>query len=168
MAIRNSRLYGEVAETKRSLEQMVRSAGDAIISIDRRGSITGWNPAAERIFGWSAREAVGRSLRGMFPDQYEQAARQALTGMRPASSFDLSAKRADGKMLEPGRDPFRRAGARGRVEGLLAIVRDMTSQRELETQMHQSRSSPPSVRSRAASPTTSTTCSRRSSATRSS
>ena len=138
VAIRNSRLYGEVAETKRSLEQMVRSAGDAIISIDRRGSITGWNPAAERIFGWSAREAVGRSLRGMFPDQYEQAARHALTGMRPASSFDLSAKRADGKTLTLAVTLSGVPGREGRVEGLLAIVRDMTSQRELETQMHQS------------------------------
>ena len=138
VAIRNSRLYGEVAETKRSLEQMVRSAGDAIISIDRRGAITGWNPAAERIFGWSAREAVGRSLRGMFPDQYEQAARQALTGMRPATSFDLSAKRADGKMLNLAVTLSGVPGREGRVEGLLAIVRDMTSQRELETQMHQS------------------------------
>jgi PAS domain S-box-containing protein len=138
VAIRNSRLYGEVAETKRSLEQMVHSAGDAIISIDRRGSITGWNPAAERIFGWSAREAVGRSLRGMFPDQYEQAARQALTGVRPASSFDLSAKRADGKMLNLAVTLSGVPGREDRVEGLLAIVRDMTSQRELETQMHQS------------------------------
>jgi PAS domain S-box-containing protein len=138
VAIRNSRLYGEVAETKRSLEQMVRSAGDAIISLDRRGAITGWNPAAERIFGWSAREAVGRSLLGMFPEHYEQEARQALTGMRPASSFDLSAKRADGKMLNLAVTLSGVPGREGRVEGLLAIVRDMTSQRELETQMHQS------------------------------
>jgi PAS domain S-box-containing protein len=138
VAIRNSRLYGEVAETKRSLEQMVRSAGDAIISIDRRGAITGWNPAAERIFGWSARDAVGRSLLGMFPEQYEQEARQALTGMRPASSFDLAAKRADGKMLNLAVTLSGVPGREGRVEGLLAIVRDMTSQRELETQMHQS------------------------------
>ena len=138
VAIRNSRLYGEVAETKRSLEQLVRSAGDAIISIDRRGNITGWNPAAERIFGVTAEEAIGRSLRGMFPERYEQAARLALTGAQPVTSFDLSAKRPDGGALNlavtlsgvPGRD--------GRVEGLLAIVRDMTSQRELETQMHQS------------------------------
>jgi PAS domain S-box-containing protein len=138
VAIRNSRLYGEVAETKRSLEQMVRSAGDAIISIDRRGSITGWNPAAERIFGWSAREAIGRSLVGMFPAQYEQAARHALTGVRPANTFDLTAKRADGKMLTLAVTLSGVPGRERRVEGLLAIVRDMTSQRELETQMHQS------------------------------
>jgi len=138
VAIRNSRLYSEVAETKRSLEQMVRSAGDAIISIDRRGSITGWNPAAEQIFGWSAREAIGRSLVGMFPAHYEQAARHALTGARPASTFDLTAKRADGKMLTLAVTLSGVPGREGRVEGLLAIVRDMTSQRELETQMHQS------------------------------
>ena len=138
VAIRNSRLYGEVAETKRSLEQMVRSAGDAIISIDRRGTITGWNPAAERIFGWSAQEAIGRSLVGTFPAEYEQAARHALTGVRPASTFDLTAKRADGKMLTLAVTLSGVPGREGRVEGLLAIVRDMTSQRELETQMHQS------------------------------
>ena len=138
VAIRNSRLYGEVAETKRSLEQLVRSAGDGIISIDRLGHITGWNPAAERIFGLTAAEAIGRSLRGVFPERYEQAARLALTGARPVTSFDLSAQRKDGGELNlavtlsgvPGRD--------GKVDGLLAIVRDMTSQRELETQMHQS------------------------------
>ena len=86
----------------------------------------------------TAKEAIGRSLRGMFPERYEQAARLALTGAQPATSFDLSVKRSDGRMLNlavtlsgvPGRD--------GRVDGLLAIVRDMTSQRELETQMHQS------------------------------
>ena len=138
VAIRNSRLYGEVTETKRSLEQLVRSAGDAIISLNRRGNVTGWNPAAERIFGLTAKEAIGRSLRGMFPERYEQAARLALTGAQPATSFDLSARRPDGGLLNlavtlsgvPGRD--------GRVDGLLAIVRDMTAQRELETQMHQS------------------------------
>ncbi len=138
VAIRNSRLYGEVAETKRSLEQLVRSAGDGIISIDRPGHITGWNPAAERIFGLTAAEAIGRSLRGVFPERYEQAARLALTGAQPVTSFDLSAQRKDGGELNlavtlsgvPGRD--------GKVDGLLAIVRDMTSQRELETQMHQS------------------------------
>jgi len=138
VAIRNSRLYGEVAETKRSLEQLVSSAGDAIISINRRGNIMGWNPAAERIFGLTAAEAIGRSLRGVFPERYEQAARRAITGAEPVTSFDLSAHRPDGGKLNlavtlsgvPGRD--------GKVDGLLAIVRDMTSQRELETQMHQS------------------------------
>ena len=140
VAIRNSRLYGEIAETKRSLEQLVRSAGDAIILINNQGQITSWNPAAERIFGLTVNEAIGRSLRGVFPERYEQAARLALTGAQPVTTFDLSAKRPDGGDLNlavtlsgvPGRD--------GKVDGLLAIVRDMTAQRE-PRQMHQSKSS---------------------------
>ena len=103
VAIRNSRLYGEVAEAKRSLEQMVRSAGDALISIGRRGSITSRNPAAEGIFGWSAREAIGRSLVGMFPAQYEQAPRHALTGVRPASTSPSCGHRAQSTV--PSRRP---------------------------------------------------------------
>ena len=138
VAIRNSRLYGEVAETKRSLEQLVRSAGDGIISIDRLGHITGWNPAAERIFGLTAAEAIGRSLRGVFPERYEQAARLALTGAQPVTSFDLSAQRRDGGELNLAVTLSGVPGRHGKVDGLLAIVRDMTSQRELETQMHQS------------------------------
>ena len=138
VAIRNSRLYGEVAETKRSLEQLVRSAGDGIISIDRLGHITGWNPAAERIFGLTAAEAIGRSLRGVFPERYEQAARLALTGAQPVTSFDLSAQRKDGGELNLAVTLSGVPGRHGKVDGLLAIVRDMTSQRELETQMHQS------------------------------
>ena len=93
VAIRNSRLYGEVAETKRSLEQLVRSAGDAIISIDRRGAITGWNPAAERIFGWSARggrrtvaarDVPGALRAGGAPGSHRAAARHLLRPQRPA------------------------------------------------------------------------------------
>ena len=87
VAIRNSRLYGEVAETKRSLEQLVRSAGDAIISIDRRGHdhAAGTRPPSASSAGaprkrWAARCA------GMFPTEHEQAARQALTAATRSGS----------------------------------------------------------------------------------
>src|SRR5207247_9068324 len=50
VAVRNSRLYGEIADTKRSLEKLIASAGDAIISIRADDHIDGWNPAAARSF----------------------------------------------------------------------------------------------------------------------
>src|SRR5439155_1027231 len=56
IALRNSHLYGEIADTKRSLEQLIASAGDAIISVDAGDRIDGWNPAAERVFGRAAAE----------------------------------------------------------------------------------------------------------------
>ena len=67
IALRNSRLYGEIADTKRSLEQLIASAGEAIIAVTPDDRIDGWNPAAERIFGLTVRQAMGRSDRGHAP-----------------------------------------------------------------------------------------------------
>src|SRR2546430_15353684 len=67
IALRNSRLYGEIADTKRSLEKLIASAGDAIISIRADDHIDGWNPAAERIFRLASMEALGRAIPGAPP-----------------------------------------------------------------------------------------------------
>lgn len=44
------------------LEALIASANDAVVTIDERSSIIDWNAAAERIFGWSRQEALGRNL----------------------------------------------------------------------------------------------------------
>src|SRR5437868_14028874 len=49
-------------------EALLHSASDAIIATDRAGRITFWNPGAERIFGFSAAEAVGQSLDLIIPE----------------------------------------------------------------------------------------------------
>ena len=67
IALRNARLYGEIAHTKRSLEQLIDSAGDAIITITADDRIDGWNPAAERLFGWTAEEMIGQSILRIIP-----------------------------------------------------------------------------------------------------
>jgi PAS domain S-box-containing protein len=138
VAIHNSRLYGEVAETKQYLEQLISSAGDAIVSVDGEGNIRGWNPAAERIFGQAAAQVVGQPFASLLPAEPYRAARAALARENPVRAFDVTTKRGDGRALNlavtlsylPGRD--------GGSEGMLAIVRDMTTQREIEAQMHQS------------------------------
>src|SRR5262245_58348734 len=50
-------------------DQLVRLAGDAIIAADADGRIVAWNPAAERIFGHSEREAVGQTLDLIIPER---------------------------------------------------------------------------------------------------
>lgn len=53
-------------------QQFVLAAGDAIIATDAAGSIVVWNPAAERIFGYAASEALGRSLDLIIPERLRQ------------------------------------------------------------------------------------------------
>ena len=138
VAIHNSRLYGEVAETKQYLEQLISSAGDAIVPVDGEGNIRGWNPAAERIFGQAAEQVVGQPFAGLVPAEPYRIARAALSGENPVRVFDGTTKRADGRLLNLAVTLSHLPGREGAPAGLLAIVRDMTTQREIEAQMHQS------------------------------
>jgi PAS domain S-box-containing protein len=138
VAVRNSRLYGEIAATKRSLEQLVASAGDAIISIGDGDRIEGWNPAAERIFRRPAREVQGQPVAGLLGGGAYRAARERVEQGGAAHAFEFTTLLPGGQearmaaTLAPLRE--RRAGL-GR---LIAIARDITSQRALENQLHQS------------------------------
>jgi PAS domain S-box-containing protein len=49
-------------------DAVLKSASDAIIATDRAGIINFWNPGADRIFGFTADEAIGRSLDLIIPD----------------------------------------------------------------------------------------------------
>lgn len=50
----------------------IRSAGDGIVAAGPDGAILAWNPAAERIFGYTEQEALGRSLDLIIPERQRQ------------------------------------------------------------------------------------------------
>ena len=61
-----------------SLEAIIRSAADAIITAGADGRIQTWNPAAQRMFGYSQSEAVGQSLTLIVPPRFQEAHRTGL------------------------------------------------------------------------------------------
>ena len=71
----NSRLVVEIKEREQTTEArsrlaaVVESSEDAIISKTLNGTITAWNPGAERLFGYSASEAVGKPMRMLLPTE---------------------------------------------------------------------------------------------------
>jgi PAS domain S-box-containing protein len=133
IALRNSRLYGQIAETKRSLEQLIAAAGDAIVSIDAADDrVHGWNPAAERIFGFGSAEAFGRPIGDIIKfSDYESGKRRLASG-RSLCAFDTSAMSGS----HPGANLAVTLSAT--AGHLIAIVRDVTAQREVEQQLRQS------------------------------
>ena len=117
---------------------LAEEASDAIIYADAEGIIRFWNAAAERMFGHSSEEATGRSLDLIIPDKLRdrhwQGYRQVIaTGTSRYGEGDLLSVpglRKDGTRvsLEFTILPFR--GADGRLQGIAAILRDVSSRFE--------------------------------------
>ncbi len=61
-AIQNARLFGKVKSQKRYSESLLQHSPAAIVSVDWDGHVSSWNPAAERLFGYTEAEAWGRNL----------------------------------------------------------------------------------------------------------
>jgi PAS domain S-box-containing protein len=114
-------------------EALVRALGDAVIVADPEGRVRVWPPAAERIFGYAAAEAVGRSLDLIIPERfrarhwagYQEVMRTGVTRYG-ATVLRVPAVRKGG---DPVSIAFTVALLRdedGRVSGIAAVVRDET------------------------------------------
>src|SRR6188508_1730503 len=74
--------------TQHRRSDIVSSCDDAIISKDLNGTITSWNRSAERIFGYTAAEAVGRSIRMIIPGDRQNEEDDVLAKVRAGRSVD--------------------------------------------------------------------------------
>jgi PAS domain S-box-containing protein len=119
----------------RHLAQVVESSDDAIVSKDLDGIITSWNRAAERMFGYTAAEAVGRSIRMIIPAGRQSEEDTVLTRIRAGKSvahFETVRQRKDGSLLpisltvSPIRDDA------GRVVGASKIARDISDRKRAD------------------------------------
>ena len=103
-------------------EALLHSASDAIIATDRDGRITFWNPGAERIFGFTAGEAVGQSLDLIIPENLRA---RHWSGFRHTMETGTS-RYGHGDLLSvPG---LTKEGARISVEFTIVLLRDGTQE----------------------------------------
>jgi PAS domain S-box-containing protein len=127
-------------EANAQLAAIVESSDDAIISKSPSGIIRTWNASAERLYGYSSAEAIGRNVTFLQPPGREMEEAEILrtigNGGR-VDHFETERMRKDGSVLKvsltisPIRD---RAGA---VTGVSHIARDITRQREIEEHLRQ-------------------------------
>src|SRR5206468_10248451 len=75
-------------EVRERLAAIVESSDDAIISKTLEGMITSWNPGAEKLFGYSAKEAVGRPMQMLFPPERVSEEPEILARIRRGESID--------------------------------------------------------------------------------
>jgi PAS domain S-box-containing protein len=90
-------------ETRAKLAAVVESTEDAIISKSEDGTILTWNRGAERMYGYSAREAVGRNISIIVPQEQAGELAEMMGRLRegaPAQYCETLRRRKDGKLID--------------------------------------------------------------------
>jgi PAS domain S-box-containing protein len=119
-----ARLQRQASRRRQSEERMrlvLDTAPDAFITLDRDGRIITWNVAAERLFGWSEEEAVGRTMRELIvppehQDRHDERREALIRSDSPAATehFEVEFQRRDGSRF-PGEATVSKLEAGGEV-----------------------------------------------------
>ena len=140
-----SKTARDITERKRLeslLSAIIASSDDAIVSKNLDGIITSWNPAAERMFGYTAAEVIGRSIRLIIPPERQAEEDYVLGQIRcgeKVDHFETIRQTKDGRRLNISLtvSPVRDGG--GSVVGASKIARDITFQKEMEREREAAR-----------------------------
>jgi PAS domain S-box-containing protein len=117
------------------LAAIISSSDDGIISKDLTGNITSWNPAAERIFGYSAEEAIGRHISMLIPADLLSEEDYILGQVRDGKNvthFETKRRRKNGTLIDISVTVSPIKNSKGKIVGASKIARDITELREAD------------------------------------
>jgi PAS domain S-box-containing protein len=117
------------------LAAIVQSSDDAIVSKDLDGIIMSWNAGAERIFGYTAEEAIGRPITLLIPEDRLNEEDEILARLRRGEHtehFETKRRRKDGSLFDISLTISPLKDRRGRVIGASKIGRDITDRKHAE------------------------------------
>jgi PAS domain S-box-containing protein len=129
-------------EAQSRLAAIVESSDDAIVSKDLDGIITSWNKAAERIFGYTANEAIGQSIILIIPPDRKDEERSILARIgrgERIEHFETVRQRKDGSLLDVSVTISPVRGSSGHVIGASKVARDITAQKRTEQALRESK-----------------------------
>ena len=134
-------LNREIEQRRRTFEReqlfiaAVESSNDAIVTETLDGVITSWNPAAERLFGFTARQAIGNRIDIVIPHELRCETHATLDRIRGGEKVDYDETvriDKDGRQIDVslGVSPIRSAS--GTIIGAAAVVRDITARKKAQ------------------------------------
>jgi PAS domain S-box-containing protein len=142
-----SKIARDITESKQAaraalqLASIVESSDDAIISKDLDGVITTWNRGAERLFGYTAAEAVGRPVTILIPSERLDEEPRILSRIRRGERiehFETIRRRKDGSLVEISLTVSPMKDSDGRTVGASKIARDITESKQAEAKLRDS------------------------------
>ncbi|WP_407169723.1 PAS domain S-box protein [Bradyrhizobium sp. ORS 111] len=120
------------------LASIVECSDDAIVSKDLDGIITSWNRAAERIFGYSANEAIGQPITLVIPEDRQSEEPEILARIRRGERidhFETVRQRKDGSLITISLTVSPVKDVHGNIVGASKIARDITEQKRAQEQI---------------------------------
>src|SRR6185437_12605361 len=138
----------DVTERKRAegssflLSAIVDSSDDAIVSKNLDGVITSWNKSAQRLFGYTAEEAIGRTVVSLIiPDDRQDEEPEILTRLRRGERvdhFETVRRAKDGSLLDLSLTISPVKNLEGAIIGASKIARDITESKRIRTKLMES------------------------------
>jgi PAS domain S-box-containing protein len=145
VALERSLLIEEHRANKQYMESILENSADAIVIVDQADLIRSWNRAAERLFGWPAKEIIGESVEILIPEELREAGelkriRAAVERAGYLQDFETVRVDRDGKRLAMSITSSAIRDAQGRIVGRSAILRDLTRMKKLQSDLVRSQS----------------------------
>jgi PAS domain S-box-containing protein len=138
-----NRLQQEIKKTKDYLEQILFSAGEAIISTDSQGRITTWNRASEGMFGYAEQDVIGQPMQLIMPDEKSRAKlTQQLDKVAGEGHWEgeqvYARKEGDTFIGWCTMMAVRDDSAPEQLIGYISVIRDITEWKQLEQSLRES------------------------------
>jgi PAS domain S-box-containing protein len=126
----------DLRRTNQTLNSIITASPHAIIAVDAERRVRIWNPAAERMFGWSSEETVGGRV-PFVTDASREASdtfnQRALKG-EDFTNFEIQRSKRDGTPIDLLVSAAPTYDERGQIDGFLTVATDVTEQKSLERQ----------------------------------
>jgi PAS domain S-box-containing protein len=127
-------------EARARLAAIIESSDDAILSKDLNGVITTWNAGAERLFGYTAQEAVGQPVTMLIPPgrfEEEPDSLQRFRRGERVENYETVRRHKNGALLDVSLTISPVLDGQGRIVGASKIARDITARKLAEAQARQ-------------------------------
>jgi PAS domain S-box-containing protein len=126
----------KLEEAHSKLAAIVESADDAIIGKDLEGNITSWNNGAEAIYGYNAKEILGKSLSLLMPPGHSEEDKELLTkrsSVELIKNYETQRRRKDGKIIDISLTISPIKDSSEKIIGSSTIARDISEKKKLES-----------------------------------
>ena len=130
----------ELRATNQALQILIEASPLAIIVIDTEGHVTLWNPAAEKIFGWTKEEAIGR-LNPIVPEEKIgefHVLRERIMREGGFSGLEVRRRNKENMPIDISVSNAPMRDARGNIFGIMSVMDDITARKQVEEALHQS------------------------------